>query len=44
MAEPGFVSVDPTNDMNFALKPSSPMFELGWKAIPQQDIGPQPSA
>ena len=39
-SNPGWASEDPTANLNFALKPSSPLFALGWKAIPQGDIGP----
>jgi len=42
LADPGFVSANPGADMNFALRPDSPLFKLGWQAIPQQDIGPDP--
>ena len=38
--DPGFVSADPAADLNFALKPSSPLFGLGWQHIPQEQIGP----
>jgi hypothetical protein len=41
LSNPGFVSDKPGEDMNFALKPTSPMFKLGWQAIPQDDIGPE---
>ena len=40
MPDPGFVSMQPGIDLNFTLKPSSPAFKLGWKAIPEGDIGP----
>ena len=39
-SDPGFVSADPAADLNFALKSSSPLFELGWQRIPQEQIGP----
>ena len=37
---PGFASPDPAGSMNFSLLPSSPLFKLGWAAIPQRAIGP----
>jgi hypothetical protein len=40
MQEVDFVSTDLEHDLNFALKPTSPAFKLGWKVIPEQDIGP----
>lgn len=40
MADPGFASDDPAETLDFTLKPSSPLFALGWQAIPQADIGP----
>jgi hypothetical protein len=36
----GFVSTDPGSTLNFALRPGSPMYKLGWKTIPQDEIGP----
>lgn len=40
MPEPRFVSAQPGVDLNFALKPSSPAFKLGWETIPESNIGP----
>ena len=40
MPDPGFVSAQPGIDLNFALKPSSRAFKLGWETIPEGDIGP----
>ena len=40
MARPGFVSSDLEKDLNFELSPSSPAYKLGWKTIPERDIGP----
>jgi hypothetical protein len=39
-AHPMFVSPHPGEDLNFALRESSPLFALGWQAIPQSEIGP----
>jgi hypothetical protein len=39
-ANPDWSSGDPIASLNFSLKPSSPLFKKGWKAIPQGDIGP----
>ena len=43
LANPGFVSEDPGGKLDFALRPDSPLFKLGWQAIPEHDIGPSPS-
>ena len=40
LPDPQFVSNDLERDLDFALKPTSPAFALGWQAIPQRDIGP----
>lgn len=41
--DPMFVSSHPGEDLNFALRESSPLFALGWQAIPQSEIGPSES-
>lgn len=40
MTKPGFVCADPGADLNFTLEDTSPLFALGWQAIPESDIGP----
>ena len=40
LSNPDFVSNDLERDLNFAFKPSSPAFRLGWEAIPMDQIGP----
>ena len=38
--DPQFVSSDIEADLNFAFRPSSSVFKLGWQAIPEDQIGP----
>ncbi len=40
MANPGFAAQDPGGELNFTLRPDSPLFKLGWQAIPEHEIGP----
>ena len=40
MANPGFAAPDPGGELNFTLRPDSPLFKLGWQAIPEHEIGP----
>ena len=42
LPDPQFVSADLERDLDFALRPTSPAFDLGWQAIPEHDIGPSP--
>eukprot|EP00039_Didymoeca_costata_P022325 m.4259 g.4259 ORF g.4259 m.4259 type:complete len:733 (-) comp2944_c0_seq1:63-2261(-) len=36
----GFTSQDPYATLDFSLSPSSPLWKLGWKRIPQEQMGP----
>ena len=38
--DPMFVSAHPGAHLNFSLRDSSPLFAMGWQAIPQSEIGP----
>eukprot|EP01043_Picozoa_sp_COSAG02_P042225 COSAG02_NODE_3571_length_6533_cov_8.215981_4_plen_779_part_00 len=38
--DPHFVSSNIETDLNFAFRPSSPAFNLGWEPIPEDQIGP----
>ena len=40
LAAAGFVKEDPGEELNFTLRADSPLFKLGWQAIPEHDIGP----
>lgn len=40
LTNPGFFSGDPGGELDFSLRSDSPLFKLGWLAIPERDIGP----